>query len=241
MNQPTDRVNKLTMIVKPKNKTKCKRKFKMQKVFFNGELFHIKKDLTGDRFSRLVITGLVGFSTKRVAIWSFICDCGVMGTVKTSHLNYGSTKSCGCLQVDSLKKHGLTGTKIYRAWNNMIDRCYNKKYHHYKHYGGRGIKICDRWRDSFINFFSDMGEPPSKKHSLDRFPDKDGNYEPGNCRWATATQQIRNRVSTLMYEIDKVSKSLPEWAEIYNKPYRLVYKRICSGWDIIKARYGIPI
>lgn len=94
-------------------------------------------------------------------------------------------------------KHGetrrLANTKEYIAWNGMMQRCYNENYISYPYYGGRGIKVCDRWRNSYENFLADMGRAPSKNHSLDRFPDNNADYGPGNCRWATLAEQAKNR------------------------------------------------
>ena len=142
---------------------------------------------TVDKFGRLTVVGKA-IKRKRRQRFRCLCDCGRRKVVRKGNLTNGSTKSCGCLNKT---QNGLSDTKEYNIWNGMIRRCYNIKYKYYKDYGGRGIKICKRWRRSFKNFYKDMGKRPPGK-SLDR-RDNDGNYEPGNCRWATPTEQARNQ------------------------------------------------
>jgi hypothetical protein len=124
------------------------------------------------------------------------CECGNEITTKLFYLNKGQTKSCGCLNLELIKqrpvKHNKSKTKEYKAWLHMKGRCYNPKTIQFKYWGGRGIKVCDRWKNSFENFLEDMGFKPSLSHSLDRI-NVDGNYEPSNCRWATPEVQSRNR------------------------------------------------
>lgn len=147
----------------------------------------------GERFGRLVV--LSGQGKKRECL----CDCG--NTIKvgrTSDLTSGNTASCGCLRREVTRanrlKHGAaSGTKVTRAygvWQTMLQRCRNPRNHKWNDYGGRGISVCERWNE-FANFLQDMGEPPIGL-SIDRV-DNDGNYEPGNCRWATSQQQAANR------------------------------------------------
>lgn len=124
------------------------------------------------------------------------CECGNEIITKLFYLTNGDTKSCGCLNLELVKsrpvKHNLSSSKEYKSWIHMKDRCYNPKVKGYKYWGGRGIKVCDRWKNSFINFLTDMGNKPSKEYSLDRI-NVDGDYEPGNVRWATPSIQSQNR------------------------------------------------
>lgn len=127
--------------------------------------------------------------TRFVAV---VCECGHMQTMRLFYLTAGYTNGCrGCAKA----KHRLSRTPEYHAWNAMIHRCTNEKYNNYKYYGGRGIKVCKKWNNSFENFLADMGKRPSSKHSLDRI-NNDGNYEPSNCRWATKKQQMSNQQRT---------------------------------------------
>lgn len=129
-----------------------------------------------------------------------MCDCGNKTIVSTGNLKNGTTKSCGCYQREyqakrgrkNFYKHGLSNHPLYPTWSTMKSRCYNKNNISYKNYGARGIKVCDRWLNSFENFLKDMGEKPSDKHSLDRI-DINGDYEPSNCRWATPEEQAINK------------------------------------------------
>ena len=121
-------------------------------------------------------------------------------------------------------------TPEYTAWCGMIGRCYNSNNRKFKDYGGRGISVCDRWRDSFISFLEDMGEKPSASHSLDRI-DNNGNYEPGNCRWATVKEQSRNKRNVTFIEIDGISMTAAEWAKLSGQKYETILYRIKKGWS----------
>ncbi len=120
----------------------------------------------------------------------------------------------------------ISRTKEYRTWTGMLKRCYDVNYKGYYLYGGRGIKVCDRWRYSFYEFLEDVGHCPADKDSLDRFPNNNGNYEPGNVRWATDKEQSCNRRNTILFEIDGETKSLKDWAKLYNKSYGTVWQRV---------------
>ena len=136
--------------------------------------------------------------------------------------------------------HGDYGSVEYNAWNSMIARCYRLTHHAYNDYGGRGIKVCDRWLESYPNFLEDMGRRPNKGYSLDRKL-VNGNYEPDNCRWATKTEQNRNRRDSnpLLYMGEL--KTLAEWAEVVNIPRLVLHDRIRRrGWDLDKAMTTPP-
>jgi hypothetical protein len=157
------------------------------------------RDLTGQRFGRLVVIGLApkkGIRTR----WNCHCDCGQDSVASSSDLRTGDTSSCGCLMRQRAREahtvHGDTTpprTPEYRTWQTMLTRCRNPKRRDFKDYGGRGITVCERWAESYQAFLADVGRRPSPKHSIDRYPDNDGNYEPGNVRWATRSEQARNQ------------------------------------------------
>lgn len=155
-------------------------------------------DLTGQRFGRLIALSSPGVTREGLRAWLCRCDCGAEKLIEGRALRCGRTRSCGCLYRETSaakgranRKHGKYGTPIYHVWVSMIQRCTNPKHKSYSNYGGRGITVCESWRTSFENFYHDMGDPPAGL-SIDRI-NTNGNYEPMNCRWATATQQANNR------------------------------------------------
>ena len=155
-----------------------------------------------------------------------------------SNLTKGHTTSCGCIRYarlkESLTKHGQSKTNTFRTWIAMRQRCGDKKNKRYKDYGGRGIAVCDRWEESFINFSKDMGNQPDG-HVIDRI-DNNGNYEASNCRWVTQRQSQRNRRNNHILTINGVNKCIAEWSEIYNiDPVKVRQRIVNYGWDPIVA------
>ncbi|UGY23844.1 hypothetical protein HU675_0038835 [Bradyrhizobium septentrionale] len=146
----------------------------------------------GMRFGLVVTVEQVKHPTRRGTFWKCNCDCGSVTVKYAAHLRRNEVKSCGCVKGAN-RTHMMSGTPEYKAWDNARSRCYREKDPKYPLYGGRGITMCDAWRGSFANFYAYMGPRPSPEHSLDRYPNSDGNYEPGNCRWATDEEQNNNR------------------------------------------------
>lgn len=143
------------------------------------------------RFSNWKIIG-----RPKLQMWLCQCKCGTVRRVRGNALLAGTTRSCGCRNFKHRHCRRESGVRkispTYRSWQSMLTRCYNKNRNDYHFYGGRGIRVCKRWRHSFVNFLGDMG-PRSLGTTLDRYPDRNGNYRPNNCRWATPTQQANNR------------------------------------------------
>ena len=148
------------------------------------------KNLTGKKFGKLTVIKRIFPNKNRKAVWQCRCDCGKITDVQSSCLLNGNTRSCGCLRGGKIT-HGKTNTPIYNIWKGMLQRCYYKKHKHYKDYGGRGIQVDSKWKNSFEAFFTDMGDRPEGL-TIDRI-NVNGNYCKANCRWATRTQQARNQ------------------------------------------------
>lgn len=163
------------------------------------------------------------------------CSCGALDEVDAHSVVSGASQRCReCAKRFRGPRagHGATsGRKVtpeWNAWRGMLERCTNPKHRAWARYGGRGIQVCDRWRDSFANFLADMGERPSAEHTLDR-KDNDGNYEPGNCRWATPEEQARNRRSTRLITIGGETLCAEDWARRTGVPASTIYDRLRRG------------
>jgi len=200
-------------------------------------------DLTGKRFGRLLVVSRVDNESKNrtKSKWFCNCDCGNTNKiVDGGNLRFGSVKSCGCLMRESRIKanliHGHTrhtkkNSKEYYCWVGIKTRCLNKNSPNYLRYGGRGIKMCDRWLESFQNFYEDIGPCPSSEHSIER-KNRNGNYDKENCVWATAKIQNHNRENSIeKITIGNKTMELTEWCEFLGMSYDLVWTRIrIAGW-----------
>lgn len=202
--------------------------------------------ITGERFGRLVVlheTPKRPSNAGRRVLCQCDCDFNKTIDVLFSALHSGNTRSCGCLHKEQLREmatthgHNRPGkrTHVYGAYNAMKQRCENTNHLKYKDYGGRGIKVCERWLNSFEDFLADMGEPPSDKHTLDRFPDMNGNYEPGNVRWATAKEQCNNKRNNRLLTFNGETKTMTEWANQFGISDVTILKRLKRGWSVEKA------
>jgi len=197
-------------------------------------------DLTGHRFGRLVVL-CRKFKRKNRWFWHCQCDCGGEANVSGDQLRAGGTRSCGCIIVEATiarsTKHGHARrsklTKTYRAWIHLIERCRNPNDKAYADYGGRGISVCARWGDSYQCFLADMGDAPIGM-SIDRI-DVNGNYEPGNCRWATPREQLLNRRMTRRVLAGDQSVPLAELAAKNGISAQNAARRVMRGWDPIAA------
>lgn len=191
-----------------------------------------RADLAGRKFGRLLVISYSGEvvmpSKQKHHTWHCLCDCGNEKTIRAPHLLSGHTTSCGCWQIENRVKHGHTNTPEFLSWKSMVSRCTCQASISWPNYGGRGIKICDRWMD-FENFLADMGNRPAGS-SIDRI-DNDGNYEPENCRWATRIEQGINRRTNTLIELNGVSKSLSEWERETGILSETIKQRICLGWS----------
>jgi len=188
-------------------------------------------DLSNQRFGSLVALRHVGKNTSGTAIWECVCDCGVTKNVAGSHLRGGRTLSCGCLLRKAVTTHGMSKSPEHNAWRAMIGRCHTPTNKRWSYYGGRGIVVCEAWRNDFMAFYKHIGDRPSDKHSIDRI-DVNGNYEPGNVRWATQKCQSRNRRSNVFYELNGMRMTLPEWAEHLSIPEITMRKRLKAGLSL---------
>lgn len=194
-------------------------------------------DRTGHIYGRFIVLSLDASNQKKDARWICRCECGTIKSILAMTLSRGDSKSCGCLlkELASIRAttHGQTKSMEHRSWDSMRQRCNNSKHHAFTNYGGRGIKICERW-SIFENFLEDMGPRRSLKYSLDRI-NNDGNYEPENCRWATEAEQKLNRSDSHIIEFNGVKKNLCTWAKENGISFSALSQRLKAGWDFERA------
>jgi hypothetical protein len=192
---------------------------------------HNFANITGQVFGRLTVLSLAKTKKGYGAYWKCRCECGQEITVLGKCLRRGTTKSCGCRPAGW--KHGFHGTRAHACWCNMIERCRNENLPTYRNYGGRGIRVCERWMN-FTNFLADMGDPPTAKHSIDRI-NNDGNYEPGNCRWATQQEQCNNTRQNHYLTFNGRTQTVTQWAMETGLGIERLRTRIKRGWGAERA------
>lgn len=194
-------------------------------------------DITDQEFGRLTALKQIENKNGRV-FWECQCKCGNIVPVHSGDLRSGHTKSCGCLSreitVKRLLTHGMRHTPEYNVWTLMLRRCRNPNDEAFKNYGGRGIKVCDEWEHNFMAFYDYVGKRPSSKHTIDRI-NNDGNYEPGNVRWATRYEQNNNSRKNRKITIHEWTMNLGQWANFVGKNRQTIFSRLQKGWYPAKA------
>lgn len=203
-------------------------------------------DITGQTFGRWTVVSRAGSDRHRQSTWLCRCECGSERIVLRRSLVGGVSRSCGCLHSEVSRDicvartrhaHCIGGrlTKERRAWANMKSRCYHKKHALYKNYGGRGIRVCNRWRRSFEDFLADVGPAPSASRTLGRV-DNDGDYEPGNVRWETWREQGSNKRNNRFLTLDGRTETLSEWSRLTGISITTIRQRLDAyGWDLRRA------
>ena len=193
------------------------------------------KELSGQKFGKLTVIKRAGNTEYGQPLWECKCDCGNTTFVCGQHLREQRVKSCGCYIKEIVTKHGMSQTRLYRIWSNMKIRCENPKRRDYKHYGQRGVNVCNAWSD-FLTFYEwAINNGYKDGLTLDRI-DVNGNYEPSNCRWATVKEQSNNRTNNHLITYDGETKTIAQWAEERNINHDTLYSRINRmNWDIGRA------
>lgn len=195
------------------------------------------KNLTGRKFTRHTILGFAGIKNS-MSYWFCECICGRIKKVQAAALQNGMSQSCGCMSreqlIQRLTTHGLTHHPLRKTWTNIKSRCYNRKNTAYPNYGGRGIKVCDRWRESFKNFLDDMGESPFIGATVERVDNNKG-YSPDNCEWANHIKQANNKRNNRNFTFRGKTQSLSVWARELRVSRSGLRYRLENNWNIEKA------
>lgn len=191
----------------------------------------VKNDLTGQKFGRLTVIGLDDRGTRKT-YFVCECDCGRIKSVRSDSLISGAIRSCGCMKAEQDRinleanhSHKMSKTRPYEIWQGMKGRCYNEHDVRYDRYGGRGITVCDEWKDNFTAFYEwAINHGYADNLTIDRI-DNDKGYSPDNCRWASEKEQSRNRSTNIKIKIGNATKTLKEWCEIFELDYGIVNAR----------------
>lgn len=195
-------------------------------------------ELTRKKFGKLTALRISHVNSDNKLCWVCVCDCGKEVTVIGKHLKSGNTSSCGCSRIGNGLTHGgcSNGKKEpeYHIWRSMKERCLNPNNKNYNRYGGRGIKVCDRWLNDYGAFISDMGKKPFPKATLDR-KENDGDYSAQNCRWATQEEQVNNKNNNRKLSLFGKTQSMRDWAKETGIPYGTICMRLFRNWTVEKT------
>lgn len=196
-------------------------------------------DLTGMKFGRWTVLGRAGSDGQRAATWICRCECGAERIVRGYALRYGHTSSCGCLQSEQIsnrnRKHDGSHTHIYMVWDGIKKRCYNQNEPAYKNYGARGIKMCNKWLNSFPAFREwSFSHGYKDGLSIDRI-DVNGDYCPENCRWVDAKTQCNNKRNNRLITFNGEKRTMSEWSDITGISDDVIRYRINAGWSTERA------
>ncbi len=205
-----------------------------------------RNDLTGRRFDYLKVVEYAGNDNRGNSTWLCECECGNSKVISGYHLLRGDIKSCGCkahvftderkARISKAKtKHGLCNTRLYYIYDNMIKRCYNQSSEKYPNYGGRGITVCDEWKEDRTSFFEwAVRSGYNDRLTIDRI-DVNGNYCPQNCKWSTQEEQANNRTSNRYISCNGETHTIAEWSKLKNIPAPTLYARVYRGWSVEKT------
>ena len=196
-------------------------------------------DLEGYERNRLRVGRYLGMARTQ-AMWEVFCACGRAVPMSRKAMTNPKIKSCGCFMKERLTTHGMKGKRVYRIWMAMKGRCETPSNGNYGPYGGSGIKIYPEWSRSFEAFLRDVGDCPSEAHTIDRFPNQSGNYEPGNVRWATPIEQGSNQKTNTLLTIEGVTKTLAQWSRASEVNRATISDRLEHGWDVKSAVWTKP-
>lgn len=190
-------------------------------------------DMTGMRYGSAIAVEIVGPSKRSGLVWKLLCDCGSTFAAAGGEVRRGSVTCCSACAIERKRAakttHGLTNSPEYRNWCAMKARCLNPNVRAFANYGARGVSVCERWRDSFDAFLADMGPRPTPQHTVDRWPNNSGDYEPDNCRWATRGTQANNKRNNHLISIDGVTQTLAEWSRVAGMTESGMRRRLRRG------------
>lgn len=207
-----------------------------------------REDLTGHPFGRLTVQGYshsIKRGPRQYPYWNCRCECGTVKPVSVDNLRSGHAKSCGCLSPDRTREvftiHGMTDSPEFKIWTGILTRCYNPEAKSFDHYGGAGITMCEEWKSSFQAFLFAVGLRPSPVHSIDRFPNRDGNYEPGNVRWATPEEQANNKRNNVRVWFAGQRLPIQVWARLLGIPGNCLWQRLCIAKWTVQRAFNTPV